>query len=93
MGTCPRNGFRRGVQEPRGLWGYGEYSSAAHRVTVDVDPDLGLVRNASFTDYVIPTTLDMPDVTIAAFVEEPEPGAPYGAKGIGEPPPSPPPPP
>ena len=44
------------------------------------------VRNASFTDYVIPTTLDMPDVTIAAFVEEPEPGAPYGAKGIGEPP-------
>ena len=23
---------------------------------------------------------------IAAFVEEPEPGAPYGAKGIGEPP-------
>ena len=33
--------------------------------------DDGLVRNASFTDYVIPTTLDMPDVTIAAFVEEP----------------------
>ena len=48
--------------------------------------DNGLVRNASFTDYVIPTTLDMPPVTIAAFIEEPEPGAPYGAKGIGEPP-------
>ncbi|WP_420618558.1 xanthine dehydrogenase subunit D [Candidatus Poriferisocius sp.] len=48
--------------------------------------DSGLVRNASFTDYVIPTTLDMPDVTIAAWVEEPEPNAPYGAKGIGEPP-------
>lgn len=48
--------------------------------------DNGLVRNASFTDYVIPTTLDMPDVTIAAWVEVPEPGAPYGAKGIGEPP-------
>ncbi len=109
------------------------FACAAHRATVDVDPDLGLVRvrdittaqdvgrilnptqavgqieggiaqglglalmeeivlddglvrNASFTDYVIPTTLDMPDVTIAAFVEEPEPGAPYGAKGIGEPP-------
>ena len=28
----------------------------------------------------------MPDVAIAAWVEEPEPGAPYGAKGIGEPP-------
>ena len=37
--------------------------------------DNGLVRNASFTDYVIPTTLDMPDVTIAAWIEEPEPGA------------------
>ncbi len=48
--------------------------------------DDGLVRNPSFTDYVIPTTLDMPPVTIAAFVEEPEPSAPYGAKGIGEPP-------
>ena len=48
--------------------------------------DNGLVRNASFTDYVIPTTLDMSDVIIAAWVEEPEPGAPYGAKGIGEPP-------
>ena len=62
------------------------FACAAHRATVDADPDLGLVRNASFTDYVIPTPLDMPDVTIAAFVEEPEPGAPYGAKGIGEPP-------
>ncbi|MYG94809.1 MAG: xanthine dehydrogenase subunit D [Acidimicrobiia bacterium] len=109
------------------------FACAAHRVIVDVDPDLGLVRvrdittaqdvgrilnptqalgqieggiaqgvglalmeeivlddglvrNNSFTDYVIPTTLDMPEVTIAAFIEEPEPGAPYGAKGIGEPP-------
>lgn len=46
----------------------------------------GKVRNASFTDYLIPTTLDMPTVTIAALIEEPEPGAPFGAKGIGEPP-------
>ena len=45
----------------------------------------GLVRNASFTDYVIPVTLDMPDLTIAAWVEEPEPGVPCDAKGIAEP--------
>ena len=44
--------------------------------------------DVSFTDCVIPTILDMPEVTIAAFVEEPEPVAPYGAKGIGDPPPS-----
>jgi CO/xanthine dehydrogenase Mo-binding subunit len=46
--------------------------------------DNGVVRNASFTDYLIPTALDMPEVAIAALVEEPEPGAPFGAKGVGE---------
>jgi CO/xanthine dehydrogenase Mo-binding subunit len=45
----------------------------------------GHVRNASFTDYLIPTALDCPDV-VAALIEEPEPGAPFGAKGVGEPP-------
>jgi xanthine dehydrogenase D subunit len=48
--------------------------------------DNGRVRNPSFTDYLIPTALDMPRVEIAALIEQPEPGAPYGAKGIGEPP-------
>ena len=48
--------------------------------------DHGRIRNASFTDYLIPTALDMPTVTIAALIEEPEPGAPFGAKGVGEPP-------
>src|SRR6476469_2172347 len=45
----------------------------------------GLITNASFTDYLIPTTLDMP-VIDAELVEDPEPDAPYGAKGVGEPP-------
>jgi xanthine dehydrogenase D subunit len=48
--------------------------------------DQGRVRNPSFTDYVIPTALDMPPVHIAALVEQPEPGSPMGAKGAGEPP-------
>lgn len=48
--------------------------------------DRGVIRNASFTDYLIPTVLDMPPVVVAALIEEPEPGAPFGAKGIGEPP-------
>jgi CO/xanthine dehydrogenase Mo-binding subunit len=43
----------------------------------------GHLRNASFTDYLIPTTLDMPEVHYT-LVEEPEPGAPFGAKGVGE---------
>jgi CO/xanthine dehydrogenase Mo-binding subunit len=45
----------------------------------------GLITNASFTDYLIPTTLDMPPVD-SELVEDPEPDAPYGLKGVGEPP-------
>ncbi|HEU5279550.1 MAG TPA: molybdopterin cofactor-binding domain-containing protein [Gaiellaceae bacterium] len=45
----------------------------------------GLITNASFTDYLIPTTLDMPPV-VSELIEEAEPDAPYGAKGVGEPP-------
>jgi len=45
----------------------------------------GLITNASFTDYLIPTTLDMPPVE-AVLLEDPEPDAPYGVKGVGEPP-------
>ena len=45
----------------------------------------GRVRNPSFTDYLLPTFLDMPDV-IASLIEEPDPIAPLGAKGVGEPP-------
>jgi xanthine dehydrogenase D subunit len=44
----------------------------------------GVIRNASFTDYLIPTILDMPPVA-SVLVEEPEPGLPFGAKGAGEP--------
>ncbi|MGZ8741043.1 MAG: xanthine dehydrogenase family protein molybdopterin-binding subunit, partial [Gaiellaceae bacterium] len=43
----------------------------------------GHVRNGSFADYLIPTILDVPPV-ISEFVTVPEPGAPYGVKGIGE---------
>ena len=45
--------------------------------------DRGVVRNASFTDYLIPTILDAPDVE-AVIIEDPEPGGPFGAKGFAE---------
>jgi len=45
----------------------------------------GVVKNPTFTDYLVPTFLDMPDVVIS-LVEEPDPHAPLGAKGVGEPP-------
>ena len=55
-------------------------------VMEEVLVDNGRIRNASFTDYLVPTALDMPPLEIAALIEQPEPGAPFGAKGIGEPP-------
>ena len=45
----------------------------------------GVVKNPTFTDYLLPTFLDMPDV-VATLIEEPDPQAPLGAKGVGEPP-------
>ncbi len=43
----------------------------------------GVIANASFTDYLIPTILDMPPVR-TEIVEVPEPDVPFGAKGVGE---------
>ncbi|GAA3462825.1 molybdopterin cofactor-binding domain-containing protein [Saccharothrix longispora] len=45
----------------------------------------GVVRNPSFTDYLIPTVLDMPPMTIDVL-ELADPNAPYGVRGVGEPP-------
>lgn len=45
----------------------------------------GRVLNASFTDYLIPTILDMPAVRMD-ILELADPEAPYGLKGVGEPP-------
>jgi xanthine dehydrogenase D subunit len=45
----------------------------------------GVIRNASFTDYLLPTILDMPPV-LMEILELGDPHSPYGLKGVGEPP-------
>jgi CO/xanthine dehydrogenase Mo-binding subunit len=45
----------------------------------------GVIRNPSFTDYLIPTILDMPPMQVDVL-ELPDPHAPYGLRGVGEPP-------
>jgi CO/xanthine dehydrogenase Mo-binding subunit len=45
----------------------------------------GQVRNPSFTDYLIPTILDMPPMRLD-ILEYADPHAPYGLRGAGEPP-------
>lgn len=43
----------------------------------------GRIRNNSFTDYIIPTSVDVPNLKCVAHVEK-YPDGPYGAKGAGE---------
>ncbi|MDI1464595.1 xanthine dehydrogenase subunit D [Catellatospora sp. KI3] len=109
-----------------------QYAFAAHRATVDVDVELGLVkvveiataqdvgkavnpqavagqiqggtaqglglalmeeiqvvdgmvRNPSFTDYLLPTIMDMPPMRLDVL-ELADPHSPYGLRGVGEPP-------
>lgn len=44
----------------------------------------GRILNNSFSTYLIPTIMDIPEI-IPLIVEDYEPSGPYGAKGIGEP--------
>jgi CO/xanthine dehydrogenase Mo-binding subunit len=45
----------------------------------------GVIRNPSFTDYLLPTILDMPPLRMDVL-ELGDPHSPYGLKGVGEPP-------
>jgi len=47
--------------------------------------DEGMVLNPNFTDYVIPSAPDTPEVAEAIIVEEPYRHSAFGAKGVGEP--------
>jgi xanthine dehydrogenase D subunit len=51
----------------------------------EIQVEGGKVRNPSFTDYLIPTVLDMPPVRLD-ILELGHPDAPYGVRGVGEPP-------
>ncbi|MDD4309076.1 MAG: xanthine dehydrogenase family protein molybdopterin-binding subunit [Candidatus Cloacimonetes bacterium] len=44
----------------------------------------GKLMNPNFTDYKIPTAMDIPDEIIPIIVEVPQPDGPYGARGVGE---------
>jgi len=71
---------------PQGVEGQSEGGSAQGlglALMEEIQLRDGAIANASFTDYLIPTTLDMPPV-LTSVVEDPEPGVPFGAKGIGE---------
>jgi len=45
----------------------------------------GRMLNANFTDYILPTFRDVPEIETVTL-ENDDPGGPFGARGIGEPP-------
>jgi carbon-monoxide dehydrogenase large subunit len=51
----------------------------------DIRYDLkGKLVNANFTDYKIPTSMDVPDEIVPIIVEVAQPDGPFGARGTGE---------
>ena len=46
--------------------------------------DNGRLLNPNFTDYKIPTSLDIPKEVIAILIEVAQPDGPFGARGVGE---------
>jgi len=45
----------------------------------------GVIKTPTLAQYLIPTSLDMPEDMSVNIIEESEPSGPFGAKGVGEP--------
>jgi CO/xanthine dehydrogenase Mo-binding subunit len=74
------------VLNPLGLHGQIEGGTAQGlglAIMEEVKLAGGVIQNPSFTDYLVPTILDVPPV-VAAVIAQPDPDNPYGLKGIGE---------
>ena len=76
------------VVNPQAVYGQiegGTVQGLGLAVMEEIQTRDGRIVNASFTDYLLPTALDVPPIEIV-LVEDPDPDAPYGVKGVGEPP-------
>jgi xanthine dehydrogenase molybdenum-binding subunit len=64
----------------------GIQQGIGHTLTEDyvIDTTNGRSLNAGFVDYKMPLSLDMPPIRTILLETAPDPGGPYGAKGVGE---------
>nr|MDA8189184.1 molybdopterin-dependent oxidoreductase [Dehalococcoidales bacterium] len=62
----------------------GAVQSQGYALTENLLCEDGEVRTASLTEYLVPTSLDIPPELTAVIVEEASPTGPFGAKGLGE---------
>ncbi|MES2257676.1 MAG: molybdopterin cofactor-binding domain-containing protein [Pseudomonadota bacterium] len=64
-----------GIQQGIGHTLYEDYQ---------IDMKTGRSLNANFVDYKMPLAMDMPPIHTRILETAPDPGGPYGAKGVGE---------
>jgi len=64
----------------------GIQQGIGHTLTEDhvIDAKTGRSLNAGFVDYKMPLSLDMPPIRTIMLETAPDPGGPFGAKGVGE---------
>ena len=78
VGTAVHPSYVEGQMQGGASQGVGMALTEAY----DFSPD-GTMRNSSLLDYRMPTTLDLPMIE-TILVEVPNPGHPYGVRGVGE---------
>ncbi|MEN7530539.1 molybdopterin cofactor-binding domain-containing protein [Cupriavidus sp. DL-D2] len=64
-----------GIQQGIGHTLYEDYQ---------IDMQTGRSLNANFVDYKMPLAMDMPEIRTVLLEAAPDPGGPFGAKGVGE---------
>jgi xanthine dehydrogenase molybdenum-binding subunit len=64
----------------------GIQQGIGHTLTEDyvIDTKTGRSLNAGFVDYKMPLAMDMPPIKTIILETAPDPGGPWGAKGVGE---------
>jgi xanthine dehydrogenase molybdenum-binding subunit len=64
----------------------GIQQGIGHTLSEDyvIDLSTGRSLNPSFVDYKMPLSMDMPPIRTILLETAPDPGGPWGAKGVGE---------
>jgi len=68
----------------KGQIGGGVHMGEGYALMEEYIQQKGVVKTRKFSEYFIPTVLDMPRELVPIIVEVPDPTGPYGATGVGE---------
>jgi CO/xanthine dehydrogenase Mo-binding subunit len=68
----------------KGQVGGGVHMGEGYALMEEYVQQKGVVKTRKFSEYFIPTVLDMPRELVPIIVEVPDPTGPYGATGVGE---------